>query len=83
MNYRLDPEKYSASDLEDKNGQAVSQYRTKIQRNGNNKSERVRDIEDRAKISNVKIIGIQKKRKEWFGENNQLHFGEKKFPWPK
>lgn len=40
-------------------------------------SEKIRDVEDRSRKPNVKIIGVQKETKKQFGENNQVHFRRK------
>ena len=41
--------------------------------------EKIRNMEDRSRKPNMKIIGVWKERKELFRENNQKHFRRKFF----
>lgn len=71
MNNSLDHDEYSTSDLEEQ--------MDKLSHNTERKykemvimSEKIRDMEDRPRKPNAKIIRVQKETKEQFGENNQI-----------
>lgn len=40
-------------------------------------SEKIRDMEDRFRKPNMKVMGVQKETKEQFGKNNQIYFRRK------
>lgn len=76
MNNSLDHDEYSTSDLEEQ--------MDKLSHNTERKykemvimSEKIRDMEDRPRKPNAKIIRVQKETKEQFGENNQIRLRRK------